>query len=92
MALSALALAGWCQYLIGTADDGSAITHSSDPDLAQARAYAAEAVAQPASFLRYRSVFGDDLGSHPRFVDAFDNALRSLRSLGVLRTLNAYVT
>ncbi|MGH8925646.1 MAG: mannitol dehydrogenase family protein [Acidimicrobiia bacterium] len=89
--LSALALAGWCQYLNGTADDGSKISHSSDPDLPTARAYAAGALTEPASFLQYRSVFGDDLRADRRFVDAFTRALASLRTKGVLLTLDSAV-
>jgi len=90
--LSALALAGWCAYLLGVADDGAAISHASDPDLETARSYAAASAKEPSRFLAYRSVFGDDLPLEPRFVEAFGTALRSLRSLGVRSTLDALLT
>lgn len=90
--LSALALAGWCSYLVGVADNGAAISHASDPDLETARSYAAASAMEPANFLAYRPVFGDDLALEPRFVEAFGNALRSLRSTGVRSTLDTFLT
>jgi mannitol 2-dehydrogenase len=90
--LAALALAGWCSYLVGVADDGAAISHASDPDLETARSFAAASADEPLRFLAYRSVFGDDLPLQPRFVDAFVSALSSLRSVGVRSTLAASVT
>jgi mannitol 2-dehydrogenase len=87
--LSSMALAGWCAYLMGVADDGAAITHASDPDLETARSYAAASANEPSNFLAYRSVFGDDLPLEPRFVHAFGSALRSLRSAGVRSTIDA---
>ncbi|CAN5140553.1 mannitol dehydrogenase family protein [soil metagenome] len=90
--LSALALAGWCAYLLGVADDGAAITHSSDPDLETARSYAAASIKEPSNFLAYRAVFGDDLPREARFVEAFGRALESLRAVGVRSTLDAGLT
>lgn len=90
--LSALALAGWCAYLVGVADDGGPISHASDSDLETARSYAAASAEEPSRFLEYRSVFGDDLSLEPRFVAAFETALRSLRSVGVRSTIDAVVT
>jgi mannitol 2-dehydrogenase len=89
--LSALALAGWCAYLLGRADDGSAITLASDPDLESARSYATNSTEEPSNFLEYRSVFGDDLPRDPRFVESFTKALRSLRVVGVRSTLDVLV-
>jgi mannitol 2-dehydrogenase len=87
IALSALALAGWCSYLVGVADDGSRIVHASDPDLDGARALAAQSLTDPARFLAYRRVFGDDLAQDERFRSAFVAALYELRSKGVRATL-----
>jgi mannitol 2-dehydrogenase len=87
--LCALALAGWCRYLIGTGDDGRHILHASDPDLANARSYAAKSVSEPAAFLGYKRVFGDDLSSDERFRTAFVDGLDKLRSAGVRATLAA---
>lgn len=85
--LSALALAGWCQYLVGVADDGSPIDHASDPDLETARSFAEKSLADPGDFLNYSRVFGDDLPVDDRFRAAFVDAVRKLRSDGVRATL-----
>lgn len=87
--LSALALAGWCSYLVGIADDGSPIELAADPDLANARVLAAESLSDPARFLTYRRVFGDDLAGNDRFRNEFVDALSKLRSSGVRATLAA---
>jgi mannitol 2-dehydrogenase len=87
--LSALALAGWCQYLVGTADDGSQIQHASDPDLENARRFATESLSDPASFLGYQRVFGEDLKADERFSGAFVDALTKLRTGGVRATLSS---
>ncbi len=89
VALSALALAGWCSYLVGIADDGREIVHASDPDLANARALANASLGDPARFLTYSRVFGDDLAGDERFRSAFVDALEGLRSRGVRATLAA---
>ena len=89
--LAALALAGWCSYLVGTADDGSVINHASDPDLKAARAHAAASVSDPVRFLSYQRVFGTDLASESRFREAFAEALSSLRSIGTRSTLEAFL-
>ncbi len=49
--LTALALAGWCQYLVGVADDGSAIEPAEDPHLETARQHARASISAPARFL-----------------------------------------
>jgi mannitol 2-dehydrogenase len=85
--LSALALAGWCQYLVGVGDDGSQIIHASDPDFENARSFALGSLSDPAHFLGYQRVFGDDVAADVRFQSAFEDALKSLRSSGVRATL-----
>jgi mannitol 2-dehydrogenase len=87
--LAALALAGWCQYLVGVADDGSDIAVSSDPDLETAREFARSSLTDPAHFLSYRRVFGDDLAGDARFRSAFLDALSKLRADGVRATLSS---
>jgi len=87
--LSALALAGWCHYLNGVGDDGGELTLASDPDLSTAQEYARASVSDPARFLTYERVFGDDLASNERFRDAFMRALSKLRSAGVRATLDS---
>ncbi len=87
--LCALALAGWCSYLVGVADDGSEFVPASDPDLENARAFAERSLSDPAHFLSYTRVFGDDLSADERFSTAFVDALVQLRSLGVRTALAA---
>lgn len=87
--LSALALAGWCSYLVGIADDGSEFTPASDPDLENARSFAKRSLSEPALFLGYTRVFGDDLSADERFRNAFVDALGQLRSIGVSGALAA---
>ena len=76
--LSALALAGWCEYLTGPAD-----SLSGDPRLDQARTHADRSTSDPAAFLGFTEVFGEDLPRADRFVQAFSDALLHLRSRGV---------
>ncbi len=86
---SALALAGWCRYLQGTAEDGSSITPSPDPQLEIAIAHARAADEDPASFLAFTEVFGEDLPADERFVSAFGEAMISLKTEGVVASINS---
>jgi len=90
--LSAMAIAGWCAYLIGIADDGKPITHAHDPDLETVREYALRSVDNPSNFIGYRPVFGEDLPRQARFVEAFERAITSIRSSGVRPTLDAFLS
>ena len=87
--LGALALAGWCSYLVGVADDGGTIEQAADPDLANGRRLAKESLSDPAHFLTYERVFGNDLPANDRFRAEFVDALSRLRSSGVRATLVA---
>lgn len=80
--LSALALAGWCQYLLGTDDAGREIAVSADSGLEAAQIHARASVADPRAFLGYGAVFGTRLPADPRFVTAFETALRTIRGIG----------
>ena len=91
IALGALALAGWCRYLLGVDDEGGTIELAYDPLLATARDHARASQAEPAGFLRFSEVFGDRLPSDPVFVPAFVDALASLRSVGVRATLEQWL-
>lgn len=75
--LSALALAGWCEYL------ATAPEPAGDPLLAAAVGHARDARHDPAAFLAFAEVFGDDLPQAPRFTEAFSEALRLIRERGV---------
>lgn len=80
--LATLALAGWCQYLVGTSESGLAIPHAVDPRLDEARRFAAASVEDPAAFLGFAAVFGEDLPQQERFRTAFVEALEDLRRVG----------
>ena len=85
--LAMLALAGWCRYLQGVADDGSGIEPSPDPHLDEARRHARQAATDPVAFLRFERVFGD-LVDDDRVRTAFTSALASLDGHGVRDTLD----
>jgi len=82
--LSALALAGWCEYLTQARD-----TLAADPLLDQAIDHANQSQQDPAAFLGFTDVFGADLRGADRFTDAFVRALGHLRSQGVASAINA---
>ncbi|MGI9605634.1 MAG: mannitol dehydrogenase family protein [Acidimicrobiales bacterium] len=84
VALSALALAGWCEYLTGPSDG-----LASDPLLGRAVALAEGSQGDPRAFLAFDEVFGADLPATPRFVEAFVRALSHLRSHGVPSAIRA---
>ncbi len=86
--LSTLALAGWCQYLLGETLDGEAIEPSPDPLLAQAIDYAKQSLDKPASFLGFSEVFGS-LGHNEAFQAAFSDALTNLRTNGLRSSIAA---
>jgi len=81
VALSALALAGWCEYLARTADP------SPDPMLDLAVSFAHRSIDEPAEFLHFDAVFSADLSGSKTFQTAFVDALNSLRGSGVQSTL-----
>ncbi|BAN00611.1 mannitol dehydrogenase [Ilumatobacter coccineus YM16-304] len=83
---SALALAGWCQYL-ATVDAPSA-----DPLLDRAVAHATASRDEPAAFLGFTEVFGADLSGSDAFTRAFVDALAALRGGGVQSAIAALIT
>jgi mannitol 2-dehydrogenase len=89
--LSALALAGWCQYLLGRDEAGRDIVLSADPRLEQARSFAEASRADPAAFLGFSKVFGQRLPADPVFRPAFVEALDAIRESGVHATLDRWL-
>lgn len=81
--LAALALAGWCQYLNAVDDHGNAIAIAPDPNLDQARHFAALSVDEPTAFLDFAEVFDDELAGSEHFRNAFATALGRIRADGV---------
>ena len=74
---SALALAGWCQYL------ATSTSPSPDPLLDLARRHAFDSLEDPAAFLDMREVFDADLAASAPFVEAFVTSLAAIRRDGV---------
>ncbi|HKZ90918.1 MAG TPA: mannitol dehydrogenase family protein, partial [Candidatus Limnocylindrales bacterium] len=89
--LAALALAGWCQYLLGKDDRGRDIEISADPRLGQARQFAEASRSDPGAFLAFREVFGQRLPGDAVFAPAFASALTSIREMGAYRTLQRWL-
>lgn len=89
--LSALALAGWCQYLTGRSERGRPFEPAPDPLLDHAQRFARASREESTAFLGFRAVFGDDLAVDARFAAAFGKALDSLRIDGVRSTLETWV-
>lgn len=88
--LAALALAGWCQYLLGRDDTGHDIEIAHDPNILVATHFAQASTTNPQTFLEYTDVFGTRLGSDRAFSSAFVAALASLRRIGVHSTLDRW--
>lgn len=78
---SALALAGWCEYL-ATSEHPSA-----DPLLSQAVEFARKSLDDPAAFLDFDDVFDNELSSSEALRSAFVVALQHLRGQGVQSAL-----
>jgi mannitol 2-dehydrogenase len=89
--LSALALAGWCQYLLGRDEQGRDIVLSADPRLEQARSFAEASRQDPAAFLGFSEVFGQRLPADPVFRTAFVEALGAIREARVHATLDRWL-
>ena len=88
----ALVLAGWCRYLRGWADDGSALAPAHDPFLADAVRSANESISDPVRFLHYERALGPNLHRSDRLVTEFTAALASLESIGSLATLDLWTS
>ena len=89
--LAALAVAGWCEYLLGFDDSGGPLQIAHDPNLDRATSFARASRARPEAFLEYVDVLGARVGSHPGFSTAFTSALASLRGFGVHSTLQQWL-
>jgi mannitol 2-dehydrogenase len=90
--LSALALAGWCQYLLAKDEQGRDIALSADPRLELARSWAEASRGDPAAFLGFAEIFPQRLRDDPVFRPAFVDALTSLREVGVHATIERWTT
>jgi mannitol 2-dehydrogenase len=86
----ALIVAGWCRYLRGVADDGSALTLAHDPGLADAVDAANRSEGDPRAFLRLESALGPNIHQSDRFTEVFTRALGDLHTKGSLQTLEEW--
>ena len=89
--LAALALAGWAQYLGGVDDHGTTIELANDPLLTEAKRYAELSRTEPAAFLDFTAVFGEDLRDAAPFRAAFVAALEQLRTNGAQATVESFL-
>lgn len=87
---AALALAGWCQYLLGFDDAGKELELADDPRMESARTHARASLDEPAAFLAFSEVFPADLAANEGFRTSFADALKSLRSAGAQATVAAF--
>jgi len=85
---SALALAGWCEYLNGATETGEPIRIARDPNLDQAVEAARASRSDPRAFLSLDVVFAP-IQQSTVFETAFVNALEGLRTNGVRSTISA---
>jgi len=89
--LAALALAGWCQYLLGKSQHGTAIDPAPDPNLAEAIEFAKRSVQDPKAFLDFTPVFGEDLRESSIFCESFSQALMRLRTEDVASAIQTTI-
>ena len=88
---SALALAGWCEYLNGVTETGASIRIARDPNLGRAIEAANASRSDPRAFLDLDLVFAP-VQSAAVFEAAFVKALEGLRTDGVRSTINALLS
>lgn len=84
---SALALAGWCEYLNGLTETGEPIRIARDPNLDRAIDAARASRSEPRAFLDLDLVF-TPLNDSATFETAFVRALQGLRTNGVRSTIS----
>jgi len=84
-----LEIALWCRYCYGESESGKSI-FLDDNKSEQLRKASLAARANPLVFLGMVEIFGD-LGEHPVFKESFSDALNSIWSDGVEKTLESYL-
>ena len=85
----ALEIALWCRYCYGESESGETI-FLDDNKSEQLRKVSLEARGNPLVFLGMEDIFGD-LGEHPVFKKRFSDALNSIWSDGVEKTMESYL-
>ncbi|HLP70624.1 MAG TPA: mannitol dehydrogenase family protein [Rhizobium sp.] len=85
----ALVSALWCRYFEGISDSGKAIVFN-DVNAGRLQAAARASRQDPKAFLALGDIFGE-VGTNPRFVVRFTEALAHLRENGTAATLQKYL-
>lgn len=85
----ALVSALWCRYFEGVSDSGKAIVFN-DVNAERLQAAARASQLDPKTFLDLGDIFGE-VGTNPRFILRFTEALASLRQNGTAATLQKYL-
>lgn len=89
--LSALSLAGWCDYLNGVDHHGRTIHLANDPGRQRAEDLAHQSQTDPAAFAGFTEVLGPIVSTSDRFRNTFVAALSRLRDDGVQRAITAAI-
>ncbi len=89
--LSALSLAGWCEYLNGVDQHGNTIDRANDPGRERAEQLARASLTDPAAFAGFVEVFGPVVSTSDRFRAIFVDALTRLRADGVHGAITAAI-
>lgn len=79
----------WCKYFEGVSDSGKQIVFN-DASAERLMAAALATREDPSAFPALDDIFGE-IGTNPKFLEQFANALRSLRENGTAATLQAYI-
>jgi len=85
----ALEIALWCRYCYGESKSGKSI-FLEDNNSEKLRKTSLEARGNPLVFLEMKDIFGD-LGEHPVLRERFSDALDSIWSDGVEKTIESYL-
>jgi mannitol 2-dehydrogenase len=86
----ALVSAMWCRYCQGKTETGAAIPPNDAAwDTLQATAKKAATTDDPAAWVGMAHIYGE-VGTHPRFVEAFSSALREISENGVEAAMKKY--
>ena len=85
----ALVSAMWCRYCQGKAESGRRF-EPNDPIWDQLHDTALKAAEDPSVWLGMSAIYGD-VGTNPRFAEAFSSSLRAISEIGVEKTMQEYI-
>jgi len=90
--LLSLVVASWIFYLGCGVDERGGPLHKIDARAAELTGIARRAGNDPRPILAVRSIFGEKLVAHERFVQAVESALQMLSNNGVVATIRKYLS